>query len=68
MTPAAYTAALRAAGVPADLPLLEQDRHAARLLRLDARTTRRYRSGDAKIPGPVQVALHCLASRRKENA
>ncbi len=67
MTPAAYMAALRAAGVPADLPLLVQDRRAARLLMLDERTTRRYRTGNAPIPGPVQVALRCLASRRKES-
>jgi len=64
--PAEYAAALRGAGIPADLPLTEQDALAARLLRVNVRTVRRYRRGETPIPGPVEVALRCLAARRKE--
>ncbi len=61
-----YAAAVQAAGVPADLPLLEQDRRAAEMLRIDIRTARRYRRGEVPIPGPVEVALRCLFATRKE--
>jgi DNA-binding transcriptional regulator YiaG len=40
---------------------------AAAALKVDARTVRRWIAGDRKIPGPVGVALRCmakLASRR----
>lgn len=68
MTVRDYLAALRAMGVPQHLPVLEQDRQAAVLLKIDERTARRYRRGETPIPGPVQVALDCLAGRRKRSS
>ncbi len=62
MTPAAYLTALHAAGIPRGLPITEIDRRAAHLLKVHIRTARRYRLGEIKIPGPVQVALRCLSS------
>ena len=67
MTPAEYAAAVRAAGVSPDLPVLEQDRRVAKMLLIDPRTARRYRRGEVWVPGPVQVALRCLAKLRKEH-
>jgi hypothetical protein len=63
MTPQEYISALHAAGIPEGLPVLELDRQAASLLKVDERTARRYRRGEIKIPGPVEVALVCLALR-----
>lgn len=67
MNTAEYAAAVRAAGVSPDLPVLEQDKEVARLLLVDPRTARRYRRGEVWVPGPVQVALRCLAKLRKEH-
>lgn len=63
MTAADYIAALHAAGAPPDLGVLALDRFAADLLKIDVRTARRYRSGEIRIPGPVEVALNCLSSK-----
>jgi hypothetical protein len=60
-----YLAALLRAGIAENLPVLEMDRRAARLLRIDERTARRYRNGESPIPGPVQIALKMMGE--KEN-
>ena len=64
MTPTEYLAALYAAGLDRDLPAHELDRQAAALLQVTTRTARRYRSGTTKIPGPVGVALRCIADSK----
>lgn len=61
MTPQRYVAMLHAAGIPRGIPALDLDQAAASLLRIDARTARRYRLGEQDVPGPVQVALDALA-------
>ena len=58
MTPEQYTAALADVGIDQEaLGLTEFDRAAAKLLRVNERTARRYRNGETAIPGPVQVIL-----------
>lgn len=65
MTPEKYLRLLRGAGVAESLPILEQDREAARLLKINKRTARRYRRGEVIIPGPVAVALRYIRRARK---
>ncbi len=57
MTPSEYLEALAKAGIANGLPAKELDRQAAALLRVDVRTTRRYRRGEVTIPGPVRALL-----------
>lgn len=66
MTAAQYRLALYAAGIPKGLPVLSEDREAARLLKIDERTARRYRTGETRVPGPVLVALNCLSRYKSE--
>lgn len=68
MNPADYVAALMRAGIPENLPVLELDRRAAALLRVDERTARRYRNGEVAIPRPVQALLSLLSLLGRENA
>lgn len=62
MTPAEYIEALHTTGIAREIAVMDLDRAAAALLKIDERTARRYRNGDTIIPGPVQVALHALAA------
>lgn len=61
MTPVEYLEALHSAGIPRDIGLNDIDRRAAKMLEIDERTARRYRSGAIQVPGPVKVALTALA-------
>lgn len=38
---------------------------AARQLEVDSRTVRRWIAGEREIPGPVRVALRCIARLRE---
>lgn len=62
MSRLAYMVALYAAGMPDGLPITDIDRWAASRLEIDERTARRYRRGEAPIPGPVRVALAKMAA------
>lgn len=59
-----YIEALHNAGIPRGVGLLELDRCAAVLLKINEHTARRYRTGYIKVPGPVQVALEALAAAK----
>jgi hypothetical protein len=63
MTPSEYLTALTRAGISEGLPTKELDRQAASLLRVDVRTTRRYRRGEVTIPGPVRALLDRLCGQ-----
>ena len=41
---------------------------AAKALEVDARTVRRWAAGEREIPGPVRVALRCMAQLRPRRA
>lgn len=41
---------------------------AASALEVDARTVRRWALGEREIPGPVRVALRCMAQLRSRGA
>lgn len=60
MTPEEFIDALRTAGIPGNIGMLEFDRQASSLLAIDPRTVRRYRLGEP-IPGIVAVAVTALA-------
>lgn len=69
MTVEQYLSALRRLGIRADAgDALRADREAARLLRVDERTARRYRLGETAIPGPVEVALQCMLRAKRAPA
>lgn len=57
MTPEQFKAARLAAG-------LATQQAAADALESDLRTVRRWENGERAIPGPVRVALRCMASLR----
>lgn len=57
MTPDAFKAARLAAG-------LTTQQAAADALESDLRTVRRWENGERSIPGPVRVALRCIARLR----
>jgi DNA-binding transcriptional regulator YiaG len=57
MTPEQFKAARLAAG-------LATQKAAADALESDLRTVRRWENGERAIPGPVRVALRCMAQLR----
>lgn len=61
MSPSDYVAALHKAGAAADSRPEQLDSFANQLLRISKRSSRRYRSGEIVIPGPVQIALIALS-------
>jgi DNA-binding transcriptional regulator YiaG len=60
MQPADFAAAISALGW--------SQVEAARQLEVDDRTVRRWIAGDRAIPGPVRVALRCIAHLRRLGA
>lgn len=57
MTPEQFKAARLAAG-------LDTQKAAAAALESDLRTVRRWENGERAVPGPVRVALRCIARLR----
>ena len=64
MTAVQYIRALYASGASRELGVLDLDRYAAVILKIDERTARRYRRGEIPVPGPVEVALTALTMNR----
>ena len=60
MTPDEFRAALAALGL--------SQVAAAKALESDERSVRRWIAGDRKVPGPVRVALRCMARLRSLDA